>query len=134
MTFSNSLYSPLVSGILKVTIFWSEMVAIIMNWQSVKASMSFLNTKSNIFSSLVLLLSICFKLKLFVSSSSKFNAIFSGVLPAFTFGKKPASLLTHSTTLGGKLKSSVKINVTFSLSSFCVRYCHYSNTLLINNI
>ena len=41
--------------------------------------MSFVNTKSNISSSLVLLLAICSKLELFVSSS-KLNANFSGVL------------------------------------------------------
>ena len=41
--------------------------------------MSFVNTKSNISYSLVLLLAICSKLELFVSSS-KLNANFSGVL------------------------------------------------------
>ena len=55
---------------------------------SVKASMSFVNANSKVFSSLVLLIAICSNLKLFVSSSSKLNATFSGVLPGFIFGEK----------------------------------------------
>ena len=43
---------------------------------------------SKVFSSLVLLIAICSNLKLFVSSSSKLNATFSGVLPGFIFGEK----------------------------------------------
>ena len=48
---------------------------------------------------------------------------------ALHFGKKPPSLLI---TLGGKLKPPVKIILTFSSTSFCVRYCCIlSNTKLI---
>ena len=97
--------------------------------QSVKASTSFVNTKSKVFCSQVLLLTICYKLKLFVSSSSQFKVPFSGVLPGFTFGKTPSSLLIHSTTLAAELKFPYKIILIFSSSSFCMRYyCNLSNT------
>ena len=55
---------------------------------SVKASMWFVKANSKVFSSLVLLIAICSNLKLFVSSSSKLNATFSGVLTGFIFGEK----------------------------------------------
>ena len=92
--FSNSLCSPLVSVILNMTILWSEIGAIMMDWRSMKASTSFVK----VFSSLLLLSTICPKQKLFVTSSCKLTATFSGVLPGFTSYKTPSSLLMVTST------------------------------------
>ena len=68
--------------------YWSHYDGLIIS----ETSASFVNTKSKVFS-LLLLLTICSKLQLFVSSIGNFiNATFSGVLPGFTFCKTPSWL------------------------------------------
>ena len=91
--------------------------------------MIFVNFKSKALSSLVLLLTIPrSKLKLVLVVS--LMLLFLVHYLALNLAKHFPLFLTRLTTLSRKLKSPVQIILTFSFSSFCVRYCcDVSNTV-----